>query len=80
VDSAQAAVTRDQAALNAASELSTSQAIACAVNAAPTINDGTTTTIPGCPSSSAVSNLQAKLKADQFKLQVAQDQLKKDEG
>ena len=74
VEVAQAALERDEAALpcttlssnveSACVAESTSQAISCA------------TAGKDCPP--AVSKLQAKLKAAEFKLQVAQNQLKKD--
>jgi hypothetical protein len=84
VDAAQTAAARDQAALNDFSSLSTSQVISCAVASQELTAPGvpaTTSSLPSyCPGSSAYSRLQAKLNADEFKLQVAEDQLKKDES
>ena len=75
VDVARGAVARDQSAQCTVSATltarcfgaqSTAQAIGCATN------------FQRCEA--AVSKATAKLKADEFKLQVAQDQLKKDES
>jgi hypothetical protein len=84
VDALQATVERDHAALNGFSSLSTSQVISCAVasegQTAPGV-PATTSSLPSyCPGSPAYSRLQAKFNADEVKLQVAKDQLKKDES
>jgi hypothetical protein len=75
VDALQAAVARDHAALSDFSSLSTSQVVSCAVasNAASSLPSY-------CPGSPAYSRVKAKFYADEIKLQVAQDQLKKDES
>lgn len=66
VDVDQSAVARDQISLQPYTHSSTSQAISCAVSS------------KRC--SAADSKSEAKLKTDEFKLQVARDQLKKDES
>jgi hypothetical protein len=76
VDAAQAAVARDQQAMSVYTHPSQAQAISCAVTAS---TSGANTS-PGCPGSVVESKDQANLKVDHFKLQVAQDQLKKDES
>jgi hypothetical protein len=85
VDSLQATVDRDHAALNEFTTLSTSQVISCAVasnaQTARGIAPTTSSSLPSyCPGSRAYLRLQAKFNADEIKLQVAEDQLKKDEA
>jgi hypothetical protein len=85
VDALQATVDRDHAALNDFSSLSTSQVISCAVasqaQSAPGVATTTSSSLPSyCPGSLAYSRLQAKFSADEIKLQVAKNQLKKDES
>jgi hypothetical protein len=85
VNALQATVARDHAALNDFSSLSTSQVVACAVasqaQSAPGVAATTSSSLPSyCPGSAAYSRLQAKFSADEIKLQVAEDQLKKDES
>jgi hypothetical protein len=77
VDGAQAAVSADQTQLAPYSDLSTTQAIACATLPSTTTP---TTALSDCPDSPTEAQLKAKLRADEFKLQVAKDQLKKAES
>ena len=85
VDRAQAAVNADQAALTQAraayqNDADTPAELACSLQQPQPGAAG----CPGNPQQAAdqtaINKDQAKLERDQFKLQVAQDQLKRDEG
>jgi hypothetical protein len=80
VNADQAAVARDKAAMSVPFQhLAPEQAIDCAVQS-QSPSKTTTTLSEACRGFAGYPRLAARLNADQFKLQGAQDQLNRDES